>query len=744
MKRILLNVIAIIVLISIYSNSIVIAESKEKYYNVQIPIFQGTTEKFSTELLNGITTAKEEEKGIIFVSIEDFKRLSNIEIVKKANSTVTLKRNTVYLELQIDNENALLSLGYSENNVIKSFKVKVPSIKYKNNIYISLTHGLNSFGIEMNIINEENIINIISINEKVLDEKCINESTSYLKNNGIFDFSKYPKYLHISSSEPFDKFFLEYYNENIKYIFSWESLSILNNVTASLGSIPSNFISNYEGLSDFILGEYEVEQRYYDILCTIINNESTKESPIDISHVYQTINLLSDSGAIENIINSSPAFSFTISSIADSMKAAEKTVNLFRCSEFQKNVLDKTILISDKLKQEMIDDKFVTDMVNMSLFNKYNNNNYLTSLYNNQYALYKSADKLNSDIDNPIKNVSYDMYKDLIYKALTSMGDYALDSVTGGATEIPDLLMNNIKYNNVINDLILAPSETVGQVKDCYFIQNIAKSMCDLNIFYETENSYYNFRLILQSSLTAYELLSNNEALLNIIGEQGKKLITEKITNINSILSDVEKCDISFYSTNNISDEIEKVKEISIMIVPIEEETQSPEFVEITEVPTEPITTTSPEPVTTMAENEPEEMQTTNPIDTSENKYKPEDTIRKMERALNNLDMEELIECYEPQVQKMYNEIFKFDENLMGMDIGSLLGGFTNIYGNEFGLEMPEITINIDNQEYISSEQVKMGLTIHYQNSTMSDEAVDINLIQIDDIWYISSEMSLW
>lgn len=121
----------------------------------------------------------------------------------------------------------------------------------------------------------------------------------------------------------------------------------------------------------------------------------------------------------------------------------------------------------------------------------------------------------------------------------------------------------------------------------------------------------------------------------------------------------------------------------------------------------------------------------------------PEDTIRKMERALNNLDMKELIECYEPQVQKMYNEIFKFNENLMGMDIGSLLGGFTNIYGKEFGLEMPEITINIDNQEYISSEQVKMRLTIHYQNSTISDETVDINLIRIDDIWYISSEISL-
>ena len=398
---------------------------------------------------------------------------------------------------------------------------------------------------------------------------------------------------------------------------------MLNNVTASLGSIPSNFIYNYEGLSDFILGEYEADQRYYDILCTIINNESTKENPIDISPVYKTINLLSDSGAIENITDIIPASSFTISSVSDSMKAAEKTVNLFRCSEFQDYILDKTILISNKLKKEMIDDKIITDTVNMSLFNKYNNNNYLTSLYNNQYALYKSADKLNSDIDNPIKNVSYDMYKDLIYKALTSIGDYALDSVTGGATKIPDLLMNNIKYNNVINNSILAPSETVGQVKDCYFIQDTAKSMCDLNIFDETENTYYNFRLILQSSLTAYELLSNNESLLNIIGEKGQKLITEKIKNINSILSDVEKCDISFYSTGNISDEIEKIKEISIMVVPLEE-TNPSEFVEITE-PTEP--------TTTMAENEKEEMQTTNSIDTLEDKYKPEDTIRKMERA---------------------------------------------------------------------------------------------------------------
>ena len=219
-------------------------------------------------------------------------------------------------------------------------------------------------------------------------------------------------------------------------------------------------------------------------------------------------------------------------------------------------------------------------------------------------------------------------------------------------------------------------------------------------------------------------------------------LLEDNLKVIEQAFNDVEVS--SNPARRGLTDSAEIIKDKHTLVVPIEDETQSSEPAEITEVPTEPITTTSPEPVTTMAENEPEEMQTTNPIDTSEDKYKPEDTIRKMERALNNLDMEELIECYEPQVQKMYNKIFKFDENLIGMDVGSLLGGFTNIYGNEFGLEMPKITINIDNQEYISSEQVKMRLTIHYQNSTISDEVIDINLIRIDDIWYISSEMSLW
>lgn len=102
MKRILSNVIVTIILISIFSNSIVCcAESKEKYYNVQIPIFQGTTEEFHTELLNGIMTAKEEEKGIIFVSIEELNSEDNVKPTENSQKeTGTVKIGDGYLNVR--------------------------------------------------------------------------------------------------------------------------------------------------------------------------------------------------------------------------------------------------------------------------------------------------------------------------------------------------------------------------------------------------------------------------------------------------------------------------------------------------------------------------------------------------------------------------------------------------------------------------------------------------------------------
>ncbi len=583
MKRCLYSFIIIAVLLMNFLSLRITAEDKQEYYNVQIPIFYGNTIDFSTEMLNGITTSQEHKEAKIFISIDDFQRLSNTELIMSDNNSIELRRNTVFIKLKLNDENSDLYLGFDENKYIKSFKVKVPTIYYKNKEYISLLHGLNVFSIDMNIIDKEDILNMISVNKKVDNNDYLISSIEYLDEK-IFDFAKYPKFLQISQSSPFDKLYLEYNKNTSDYLFSWQSLRMLNDVTSSLGAVPSNFMSNYDGIFDFVVGGYDSDKRYYDILCTIINNDKSCEETIDFSIAYETITFLSDTGLLNTLVNGNDVLTFIISSVSDCMKATERTVNLIRYSEYQDNVLDKTILNSYNLKKEMMDDKIITDIVNFSIFNKYINNTYLASLYNNQYALYESANKLNKDIDNPIKNVSTEWYRDMIYKTITSIADEGLNVVSGGATEIPDILMKNIKYNNAINNLILEPSEALNNVKDCYFIQETVKNVCNVDIFNETENSYYNFKLMLQSSLTAYEILKENDTLMKIVGEDGQNLILEKINNINSILNNIVNCDITFYSTSDISNDMVNIKDISIMIVPIEDETNSTEMVEIEEI----------------------------------------------------------------------------------------------------------------------------------------------------------------
>lgn len=46
-------------------------------------------------MINGITTSQEEDKGEIFVSIKDFQKLSNTEIIKSDN-------NSEYSKLKIE------------------------------------------------------------------------------------------------------------------------------------------------------------------------------------------------------------------------------------------------------------------------------------------------------------------------------------------------------------------------------------------------------------------------------------------------------------------------------------------------------------------------------------------------------------------------------------------------------------------------------------------------------------------
>ena len=94
---------------------------------------------------------------------------------------------------------------------------------------------------------------------------------------------------------------------------------------------------------------------------------------------------------------------------------------------------------------------------------------------------------------------------------------------------------------------------------------------------------------------------------------------------------------------------------------------------------------------------------------------KPEDVINKLQASFDNSDIDMMLECYEPSVQKMYKGIMAIGGAFLGdvdlADVFSGLGGFVNIFGSEY-TEIPKINITINNKEIISDEKVKFNVTV--------------------------------
>ena len=124
---------------------------------------------------------------------------------------------------------------------------------------------------------------------------------------------------------------------------------------------------------------------------------------------------------------------------------------------------------------------------------------------------------------------------------------------------------------------------------------------------------------------------------------------------------------------------------------------------------------------------------------------KPEDVISKLQTSFDNSDIDMMIECYEPSVQKMYKGIMAIGGAFLGdvdlADVFSGLGGFANIFGSEY-TEMPKINIT-NNKEIVSDEKVKFNVTVEYSyNGDSNKEDMDMYVIKIDGEWYISAKNS--
>lgn len=118
----------------------------------------------------------------------------------------------------------------------------------------------------------------------------------------------------------------------------------------------------------------------------------------------------------------------------------------------------------------------------------------------------------------------------------------------------------------------------------------------------------------------------------------------------------------------------------------------------------------------------------------------PEDTIEKLEAAMNDMDQEALLECFDGQMNDLYSGILGVGGELTGIDLGAFsdlasgLGGFMSAAGLTPTVEMDIIDIT-----YTSDDSciVTVDCTQTYMGET-STETMTLPMVKDGREWLIS------
>lgn len=120
---------------------------------------------------------------------------------------------------------------------------------------------------------------------------------------------------------------------------------------------------------------------------------------------------------------------------------------------------------------------------------------------------------------------------------------------------------------------------------------------------------------------------------------------------------------------------------------------------------------------------------------------KPEDTIQKMEDALNQLDQDALLECFDEQTQGIYSGMLGVGGDLLGVDLGAMsdlasgLGGYMAAAGMT-----PEFELSVADVEYTGDDTclVTVDMAVSYQGETETETQV-FPMVKDGREWVISA-----
>lgn len=118
----------------------------------------------------------------------------------------------------------------------------------------------------------------------------------------------------------------------------------------------------------------------------------------------------------------------------------------------------------------------------------------------------------------------------------------------------------------------------------------------------------------------------------------------------------------------------------------------------------------------------------------------PKNTIERFEKAYNSLDIDGVIECFEPSVQSLYSGANSIMGDLIGFDISDIASfvPFIAYFDDDINMsDMPKIKIDVKDVNKTSDTTAVVLCEISYSQYLDSTQE-EINMVKIDGDWYFS------
>ncbi|WP_175562006.1 discoidin domain-containing protein [Anaerocolumna xylanovorans] len=126
------------------------------------------------------------------------------------------------------------------------------------------------------------------------------------------------------------------------------------------------------------------------------------------------------------------------------------------------------------------------------------------------------------------------------------------------------------------------------------------------------------------------------------------------------------------------------------------------------------------------------------------NRSTPEKTISKFEKSFNELDVSEMIECFEPSAQALYKGTMALISGLSGMDANTILEralGYADIVIDE---KQPQINFVVLSVDYKSKNTAEVNVECSYYSDGRRESSTEIiDMVKVKGKWYISTSWFL-